>query len=152
MSKDSSNKGHKGKGAKLVGSPEKMIGLLITGNKEKEWAADLLINHGSKHKQVLTAMLLNRLHKLVQTIEKSTGTKFVMQEGFEFSTENDEVLPILMPINLDAGIDAKKIMKAISHTPQHEALAYSIYMQVVEWAIKSSVKNIASSQAKNSIK
>jgi len=32
-------------------------------------------------------------------------------------------------------------MKTISHTPEHEALAYAIYMQVVEWAIKSLAKN-----------
>jgi hypothetical protein len=122
-----------------------MIDLLITGNKQKEWAADLLTNHGSKHKQVLTIMLLKRLYNLVQTIEKSTGAKFVMQEGYEFSIDNEEVLPILMPIDLGAGIDAEKIMKAISHTPEHEALAYVIYMQVVEWAIKSLDKNIAAS-------
>jgi len=145
MSKDNSNKDHNGEGVKLVGSPEKIIDILITGNKEKEWAADLLINHGSKHKQVLTAMLLKRLYKLVETIEKNTGAKFVMQEGYEFSTEKDEVLPILMPINLGTGIDAEKIMKAISHTPEHEALAYAIYMQVVEWAIKSLVKNDSAS-------
>ena len=140
MSADSLNKNHNGEGVKLVGSPEKMIALLITGNKEKEWAVDLLINHGSKHKQVLTAMLLKRLYKLVQTIEDTTGAKFVMQEGCEFSTEKNEVLPILMPINLGTGIDDEKIMKTISHTPEHEALAYVIYMQVVEWAIKSLVK------------
>ena len=145
MSKDGPNKAHKGEGVKLIGSSEKMIGLLVSGNKEKEWATDMVINHGSKHKQVLTAMLLKRLYKLVQTIEKNTGAKFVMQEGYEFSIGKDEVLPVLMPINLGAGIDAEKIMKAISHTPEHEALAYSIYMQVVEWAIKSSVKNSAAS-------
>jgi len=144
MSKDNSNGDQKGEGVKLVGSPEKMIDLLIAGDKERLWAADLLINHGSKHKQVLTAMLLKRLYKLVQTIEKNTGAKFVMQEGYEFSIE-DEALPILMPLNLDTGIDTKKIMKAISHTPEHEALAYVIYMQVVEWAIKSSVKNSVAS-------
>ena len=145
MSKDNSNKDHNGEGVKLVGSPEKIIDILITGNKEKEWAADLLINHGSKHKQVLTALLLKLLYKLVETIEKNTGANFVMQEGYEFSTEKDEVLPILMPINLSTAIDAEKIMKAISDTPEHEALAYAIYMQVVEWAIKSLVKNDSAS-------
>jgi len=105
MSKDGPNKAHKGEGVKLVGSPEKMIGLLVSGNKEKEWATDMVINHGSKHKQVLTAMLLKRLYKLVQTIEKNTGAKFVMQEGYEFSTEKNEVLPVLMPLNLGTGID-----------------------------------------------
>jgi len=144
MSKDNSNGDQKGEGIKLVGSPEKMIDLLVTSGKEKEWVADLLINHGSEHKQVLTAMLLKRLYKLVQTIEKSTGAKFTMQEGYEFSIKKDKVLPILMPINLGTGIDEAKIMKAISHTPEHEAVAYAIYMQVVEWAIKFSVKSAAS--------
>jgi len=83
--------------------------------QRERWATDMVINHGSKHKQVLTAMLLKRLYKLVQTIEKIQG-KVVMQEGYEFSIGKDEVLPVLMPINLGAGIDAEKIMKAISHT------------------------------------
>ena len=137
MSNDNSNEKPKGEGVKLVGSPEKIIDLLVFGNKEKQWAMDILINHGSKHKQVLTALLLKRLYKLVQTIEKSTGTKFTMQEGYEFSIEKDKVFPILIPINLGTGIDTEKIMKTISSTPEHEALVSAIYMQVVEWAIKS---------------
>ena len=141
MPKDTVINDHIGEGVKLVGSPKEMIDLLITGDEEKEWAEDVLINHGSKHKQVLTAMLLNRLYKLVQTIETQTGTKFIMQEGFEFTTEKNKVLPIIMPLNLGAGLDVEKIMKIISHTPEHEALAYAIYMQVVEWAIKCSHKN-----------
>ncbi len=145
MSKDNSNQDHKREGTKLVGGPEKIIDLLISGNKEKAWATDLLVNHGSRHKQVLTAMLLKRLYKLVQTIEKSTGAKFAMQEGYEFSIEKHEVLPVLMPVNFGSGVDAEEIMKAIADTPEHEALAYAIYMQVVEWAIKSSVKNNAAS-------
>ncbi len=149
MSKDQSTHDHKGAGVKLVGSPEKMIDLLIVGDKERKRVGDQIINHGSKHKQVLTALLLKRLFKLVQTIEKSSGTKFVMQEGFELTVEKDDkdkdiVLPIIFPINLGSGVDEKKIIKAISHAPEHEALVYTIYMQVVEWAIKASTKNVLS--------
>ena len=141
MSKDGSNKDHKVEGAKLVGSPKKMISLLVSGSKENDWATDLLINHRSEHKQVLTAMLLNRLYKLVQTTEKTTGAKFAMQEGYEFSIAKNKVLPVLIPINQGAPADDGKIMKSISHIPEHEALAFAIYMQAIEWAIKSLDEN-----------
>ena len=149
MSKDQSTQNHKGKGVKLVGSPEKMIDLLILGDKERKRVGDQIINHGSKHKQVLTVMLLKRLFKLVQTIEKSSGAKFAMQEGFEITVEKEDkekgiVLPIIFPINLGIGVEEKKIIKAISHAPEHEALVYAIYMQVVEWAIKASAKTVLS--------
>ena len=146
MSKDQSTHDHKGEGVKLVGSPEKMIDLLIVGDKERKRVKDQVVNHGSRDKQVLTALLLKRLFKLVQTIEKSSGTKFAMQEGFELTVEKDEqdkelMLPVLFPVNLGSGVDEKKIVKAISHAPEHEALVYAIYLQVVEWAIKTSVKS-----------
>ena len=149
MSKDHLTHDHKGAGVKLVGSPEKMIALLIHGDKEKQKVNDQVINHGSKHKQVLTALLLKRLFKLVQTIEKSSGTKFEIQEGFEVIVERDDkdkdiVLPVIFPINLGSSVDEKKIIKAISNAPEHEALVYAIYMQVVEWAIKASAKNALS--------
>lgn len=149
MSKNSSDKEHKGEGVKLVGSPKKMIDLLILGEKERKRVGDQIVNKGSKHKQVLTALLLKRLYKLVQTIEKSSGKKFAMQEGFELTVEKDDkgnkmALPVIFPMNLGSSADERKIIKAISHAPEHEALVYAIYMQVVEWTIKASTKNTTS--------
>ena len=149
MSKDSSNKDRKGEGVKLVGNPEKMIELLLMGDEEKKWTTDHIVDYGSRHKQVLTAMLLKRLYKLVQTIEKSSGIKFVMQEGFELKLKKDDegkkmVLPVIFPINLGSSVDGEKIIKVLSNAPEHEALVYAIYMQVVEWAIKASAKNAQS--------
>ncbi len=144
MSKDQS-KDEQGEGAKLVGSPEKIIDMLFLGDKERKRVGDQIINHGPKHKQVLRALLLKRLLKLVQTIEKSSGTKFEMQEGFEVKVDRSDkdkerVLPVIFPINLEGAVDERKIIKAISRAPEHEALVYAVYIQVVEWAIKASPK------------
>jgi hypothetical protein len=43
---------------------------------------------------------------------------------------NNYALPILFPINLDSNFDAKKVPEAISDTPEHEALAYGMCLQV----------------------
>ena len=87
MSKVQSKRNRKSINVKLVGSPEKMIDLLILGDKERKWVENQVVNHGSKHKRVLTALLLIRLLKLVQTIEKKGGAKFAMQEGFELTVD-----------------------------------------------------------------
>ena len=144
MSKDQS-KDEQGEGAKLVGSPEKIIDMLFLGDKERKRVGDQIINRGSKHKQVLRALLLKRLLKLVQTIEQSSGTKFEMQEGFEVKVDRSDknkerVLPVIFPINLGSAVNEKKIIKAISQAPEHEALVHAVYIQVVEWAIKASAK------------
>ena len=82
-----------------------------------------------------------RLYKLVRTIEKSTGTKFELQNGLELiSNRNDTVLPILLPINLSPGMDKEEIANVVSHAPEHEALAYAMCIQVIEWAIKATAK------------
>ncbi len=133
----------KGEGVKLVGSPEDLINLLITDAKEKKWATDQVINEGPKHKQVLSALLLKRLYKLVQTVEKSSGTKFEVQKGAELIMQKDEakkVLPVTLPINLGAGIDTKKIAEVVSHAPEHEAVVYAMCLQVIDWAINATAK------------
>jgi len=133
----------KGEGVKLVGSPEELINLMITDVNEKKWATDQLINEGPKHKQVLSALLLKRLYKLVQTLEKSSNTKFVLQKGFELVNEKDakkKVLPVTLPINLSAETDTKKLVEAVSHAPEHEALAYAMCLQVIDWTINTTAK------------
>ena len=69
-----------------------------------------------------------------------------MQEGFELTVEKDGqdkelMLPVLFPVNLGSGVDEKKIVKVISHAPEHKVLVYAIYLQVVEWTLKTSAKS-----------
>ena len=45
MSKDQTTHDHKGEGAKLVGSPEKMIDLIIIGDKEKQRVNDQVLDY-----------------------------------------------------------------------------------------------------------
>ncbi len=128
----------------VVAVPKRLLALLIPDPKENKWATDQLTNEGPLHKQVLSALLLNRLDKLVQTIEKSTGTSFTLQSGYNLTKEKDgveKVLPVAIPINLGSGIDKNMVGEAISHAPEHEELAYAICLQVVDWAIKASTKH-----------
>lgn len=131
---------HKGEGVKLAGSPEELINLLITDATERKWATDQITNEGPKHKQVLTALLLKRLYKLVQTIEKKSGTSFELQQGYDLVKDEERTLPVTMPINLGASVDKEKIAEAIAHAPEHESLAYAMCIQVIEWSIKAVAK------------
>jgi len=137
----------KGEGVKLVGIPTELIDLMIPGANERKAAIDEVDNEGPMHKQVFSALLLNRLYKMVRTIEESSGTKFALQEGYELIQEKGEkdiALSVSVPINIGTDLEKKQIADAISHAPEHEALVYAIYMQVVEWTIKASTKNTTS--------
>jgi len=132
---------HSGEGVKLAGNPEELINLLIADKSERKWALDQIVNEGPVHKQVLSALLLMRLYKLVKTIEKSTGTTFQLQNGLELINDKDEkVLPVLLPINLSQEMNKEEIANTISHAPEHEALAYAMSIQVIEWAINATTK------------
>jgi len=137
---------HEGDGVKLIGTPIELIDLVIPGDNERKWAIEQIDNEGPKHKQVFSALLLNRLFRLVRTIEKNTGTQFELQNGYELfkeSDKNETALPIELPINLGTDLAKKEIADAISHAPEHELLVYATCLQVVEWAIKTTDKKIA---------
>jgi len=144
MSKHDSKPHHKSEAVELVGSPEALIDLLIKDMDLNKWATEHIVNGGPKHKQVLTALLMKRLYALVQAIEKNTDTEFSLQEGYVLTEEKGkvgDVLPVRLPIHLDRGLDAKKVLEAVSKAPEHEVLAYAIGLQVIEWAIKATSKN-----------
>jgi hypothetical protein len=143
MSKHHSKNKHTGAGVKHVGNPASLIALLTSDTDEKKWATNEIVNEGPRHKQVLSALLLVRLNKLVKSIEKSTGATFVVQKGYEVCSDKEDkevVLPVPMPIHLAPGMDEEKVIKAIAHAPAHEALAYVMCLQVIEWAIKVTSK------------
>ena len=143
MSKKHSKSHPKGAGLKLVGSPKDLINLLIVNTVDRKQATETILNSGPKHKQVLSALLLKRVYKLVQTIEKTYDTTFAVQNGEELVVEkHDEktVLPVSIPINIDPKKDKNKVVKAISQAPEHEALTFTICLQAIEWAIKTTVK------------
>jgi hypothetical protein len=129
---------HKNKAPHLVGSPEAFINLLVKDTNIRKWVAAQIENEGPAHKQVLSILLCKRLHKLVKALEKNNDTKFCLQMGYDIVEENEDgtiILPIQLPINLEASVDKEKIVEAVSLAPIHEALAYAMCIQVVEWAI-----------------
>jgi hypothetical protein len=150
MSKHDDKPHHKSEGVKLVGSPAPLIDLLIKDADLNHWATEHIVNEGPKHKQVLTALLLKRLYALVQSIEKSTDTVFVLQEGYELTKEKGgkgDVLPVSLPIHMEPGMDAEKVAEAVSKAPEHEVLAYAMGLQVIEWAINATSKKGALAKA-----
>ena len=130
-------------GLKLVGNTSELIGMMIADPEERTWASEQIENHGPAHKQVLSALMLKRILKLIKTIEKSTGVPFVLQDGYELTIEKDKkstVLPINIPIITDPGKDKMKIAEAICEAPRHEALTFAICLQSLEWAIKTMIQ------------
>jgi hypothetical protein len=150
MSKHDEKPHHKSEGAKLVGNPAPLIDLLIKDADLNKWATEHIVNEGPKHKQVLTALLLKRLYALVQSIEKSTDTMFVLQEGYELTSEKGakgDVLPVSLPIHLGVGMNADIVAEAVAKGPEHEVLAYAMGLQVIEWAIKATSRKAKMAEA-----
>ena len=138
MAKHHSNKDSKGEGFALVGNPEALIKLLVTEVNDRKWASNQLENEGPKHKQVLTALLCNRLYDMVKAVEKNSGYLFAVQNGYELIVKTDaesKLLPVPVPVNAGPELNKQKIIEAISHAPEHEMLAYSMCLQVIEWVI-----------------
>ena len=132
-----------GEGVKLLGIPVELISLMIPGENERKSAIEEIDNEGPEHKQVFSALLLNRLSKMVHAIERSSSTKFSLQEGYELIQEKDgkEVaLSVSVPIMVGNDLEKKQIADAISHAPEHEALVYAMCIQAVEWAISITAK------------
>jgi hypothetical protein len=144
MAKEHKGKSHSNnKGIDLGGTPDELINVMIDDQKERDWALKKLINGGSHHKQVLTAVLLNRLNKLVKGIELKTGSSFVLQHGNEVVLEKHKhkmMLPIPMPIDAGDDMDTDEIVKAISHAADREILMYAICLQVIEWGVVAIAK------------
>jgi len=151
MSRHDEKPHHKSEGVKLVGSPAALIDLLIRDADLNKWATKHIVNEGPKHKQVLTALLLTRLYTLVQAIEKSADTAFVLQEGYELTNEKGakgDVLPVSLPIHLGLGRNADIVAQAVSKAPEHEFLVYAMGLQVIEWAIKATSKKDVLAEAR----
>ena len=132
----------KGLGTDLIGSPDELVKLMIKDPADQKWVLKEISNEGPPHKQVLTALLLKRLYKLVRTIEKSSGTVFSLQKGnmVQSETHDEEavVMPVDIPVNLGNKAEKDDVVEAVSAAPLHELLAYTLCLQVVEWAVKTS--------------
>ena len=129
---------HRGEGLKLVGSPADLVDLMIAGTEQRKWAMEQIVDEGPKHKQVMNALLFMRLDKLVKTIEKSTVTKFELQNGLELINDRQQtVIPVELPVNVGLGNSREEIANAISHAPEHEALTIAMCLQAIEWSINA---------------
>lgn len=123
---------------RLIETPNELIDMLIADATKRKWATEQLINGGSKHKQVLNALLLSRIYELVQVVEDSSEKLFELQDGYEIIKDidgEDMVFPVLMPINMGPDVDKQKVADAIALAPEHDTLAYTFAIQVIEWTI-----------------
>jgi hypothetical protein len=144
MPKHNEKPHHAAEGIKLVGSPAPLIDLLFKDQELNAWVTAHIVNEGPKHKQVLSTLLVKRLYALVLAIEKSMDEVFALQKGHEITSDKNEkgdVLPITIPINLDPGMDSRKVVEAIAKAPEYEVLAYAMGLQVIEWAINATSKS-----------
>ena len=135
-------KHHKqGVGTELMGAPDELIKLIIKEPSDQKWVIKEISNEGPPHKQALTALLLKRLYKLVKTMEKSSGSVFVLQKGSTVNTftheEAEVVMPVDIPVNLRGKVNKEEVIDTVSHAPLHELLAYTMCLQVIEWGIKT---------------
>jgi hypothetical protein len=141
MPKHHEKKPHKeGVGVELIGKPDELISLLIKDPKEKTRALDQVINEGPDHKQVYSALLLKRAFKLVKSIEKGTGIPFEAQKGniiIAHRPEHEESIPIALPLSNGYHAREEEIIKALSHSPGHELVAFGALLQAIEWGIKA---------------
>jgi hypothetical protein len=128
-------------GFTLIGETNELIETLISNQKKKDWAINQIRDEGPGHKQVHNALLLSRLFSLVEKIEKTTGTSFELQEGYEVTAskhEHETKIPVPFPLQLGKNATEKKeIVQALSKAPEHELLCYAMFMQVIEWAINA---------------
>lgn len=131
---------HKGVGVNLIGKPDELINLLVKDPEENTWALDQVINAGPDHKQVYSALLLKRLYKLVRSIEKETGIPFGMQKGNVITAHrphHEQPIPIALPLSNGFRARGEEITKVLSHSPEHELVAFGAILQAVEWGIKA---------------
>ena len=133
----------KGEGVKLIAIPTELVDLMIPGTEDRKAAIEEIDNEGPMNKQVFSALLLNRLYKMVKTVEKSSGTTFALQTGYDLVKEKgnkDVTLAVSVPINVGTDLEKKQIADAISHAPEHEALVYAMCLQAIEWTINAKDK------------
>ncbi len=140
MPHDNGKHHHKGEGIKLIGIPVELIDMMIPGAADRLEATTEIDTEGPMHKQVFSALVLNRLYNLVHTIEKHTEKTFKLQEGYELMKEKgkeEKAIAVAVPINVGSDLEKKQIADAIAHAPEHEALVYAMSLQALEWAIKT---------------
>ena len=123
----------------LLGSPEKLIAQFVSGPKKQTWVLDKITKGGPPHKQLQHTLVINRLGKLAEIIQKRTGVALKPQKGWDIITDSDEdVMPIQLPGVSIAGIaDAEDTFDAMSKGPAHEILYTALLLQIVDGMILS---------------
>lgn len=141
MPKHHEKKPHqKAVGLQLIGKSDELINLLITEPEKREWAIEQVTNEGPEHKQVFSALLLNRMFKLVQLIEEKTNVSFAAQKGNEIISKKNEdefIIPLQLLATALKKEQTEDVLKILSHAPEHELIAFTALLQATEWSIKA---------------
>ncbi len=141
----------KGAGVKLVGSPAELINKILKAPADRKMVTALVTDHGSKHIQVMNALLMRRLYKLIVALERSTGQQFSEQKGLTLITgkgDDELTLPLPIPIYVSSGFDKQKITKALSKARAEQAVSFAMSLQAIEWAIGSITNQLQSKSKK----
>jgi len=109
---------------------------IINEQDWQEWAISELMNSGPRHKQVYSALLLGRMHVLLQAIEKIGKSSFTLQAGEETTSLKEEVtVPVPLPYTVADKDKFDAISEITSHSPSHEIIAFNTLLQSIEWSI-----------------
>jgi hypothetical protein len=120
----------------LIGSPEKLINLIIKGSDNRNWALDAILLQGPPHKQIQHNLVLKRLEKLAVLIKKNTGSALKFAAGKSLSlhsTEGETSLPVSIPAkSMENLINAGDVIEKLTKGPAHEVLYTAILLQYIE--------------------
>lgn len=151
MPKHHDKKPHQaGVGIALTENVEELLNALISDKDGREWAIEQVTTEGPLHKQVFSALLLQRMYKLVQVLQNISGAKLTAQPGTELVAAKADytlMIPITLPASAVKENSAEEISEILSHAPEHELAAFIPLLQAIEWSIK--VFNEIASAGKN---
>lgn len=126
----------KGAAKDFASSADDLIGRLVKDKNDKARAIHEIENEGPAHKQVYSALLLQRMTKLVQAVETKSGQTFTPQEGVLLSDKKSETsIPIPLPASVVKKENIEKLSEVLAHAPAHELVAFNTLLQAIEWSI-----------------
>ncbi|RZM21597.1 MAG: hypothetical protein EOO88_32460 [Pedobacter sp.] len=131
-------KEHTGDGQQLIALSAELIKTMIPGKKQRDTVLNEIAEGGPAHKQVLSALLLEKCNQLLQKVSSISGQEF-QQNGISVpgSKEDPETpLPVLLAVDKSA-TNAGEISTAIARAPAHESLAYAMAIQVIDWSLNN---------------
>ena len=123
----------------LLGSPVKLINLLIKKPEEQKWGLEKITKGDPEHKQLQHTLVLNRLEKLVGLYSKRNKLVLKPIKGKDILVEESEKsLPVQIPLNSIKDIaKVDKVFEKLTKGPPHEIFYTALLLQIIEGMISA---------------